>query len=185
MSTKISKPRASKRKMRHPEAATAAIRSKVEEKRQAYRSQEEQEKPAWALPSGWLIRLYEMNGQRHERKVPAGTSYLEALRAIAQFNPGLFKDILQFGVECYPADRTSYHVSAESHRIPNPSDLRDDELPRLLDNFHAREVLHVTYGSVLKENRFRAPFFETLQRYEEDYIEIVETHFDRHLALFG
>lgn len=115
----------------------------------------------------------------------AGTSYLEALRAIAQFNPGLFKDILQFGVECYPADRTSYHVSAESHRIPNPSDLRDDELPRLLDNFHAREVLHVTYGSVLKENRFRAPFFETLQRYEEDYIEIVETHFDRHLALFG
>ena len=115
----------------------------------------------------------------------AGTSYLEALRAIARFNPGLFRDILQFGVERYPADRASYHVSAESHRIPNPSDLRDEELPLLLDDFHAREVLHVTYGSVLNDDRFRDPFFETLQRYEEDYIEIVEAHFDRHLALFG
>lgn len=115
----------------------------------------------------------------------AGTSYLEALRAMARFNPGLFRDILQFGVERYPADRASYHVSAESHRIPNPSDLRDEELPLLLDDFHAREVLHVTYGSVLNDDRFRARFFETLQRYEEDYIEIVEAHFDRHLALFG
>jgi hypothetical protein len=115
----------------------------------------------------------------------AGTSYLEALRAIARFNPGLFRDILGFGIERYPADRASYHVSAECQRIPNPSGLREEQLPGLLDDFHAREVLHVTYGSVLHEDRFRTRFFETLRRYEEDYVQIVEAHFDRHLALFG
>ena len=115
----------------------------------------------------------------------AGTSYLEALRAIGRFNPGLFRDILRFGIERYSEDRAAYHVSAETQRIPNPSELRDEKLPDQLDDFHAREVLHVTYGSVLNDERFRAPFFATLRRHEEDYIRMVEAHFDRHLSLFG
>jgi len=54
----------------------------------------------------------------------------------------------------------------------------------LLENFHAREVLHVTYGSVLNEKRLRAPFFEALEEHEEEYAQVVEAHFDRHFSAF-
>jgi tagaturonate epimerase len=115
----------------------------------------------------------------------AGTSYLEALRAVAALDPALFRAILQFGVERYPTDRASYHVSAETDRVPDASRMRDGDLAGLLDDFHAREVLHVTFGSVINDRRFREPFFEALRRHEEEYTRTVEAHFDRHLRLFG
>jgi hypothetical protein len=114
----------------------------------------------------------------------AGTSYLEALRTIARCNPGLFRDILRFATGRYPVDRATYHVSAETSRIPDATRLHNGDLPRLLEDFDAREVLHVTYGSVLNHASLRAPFFETLRRHEEEYTQVVEAHFDRHLRPF-
>jgi hypothetical protein len=114
----------------------------------------------------------------------AGTSYLEALRTIAKCDPMLFKEIVLYAMGRYPIDRASYHVSADPSLIPDLRNLDQDDLPGLLENFHAREVLHVTYGSVLNESRFRASFFETLQEHEEEYARVVEAHFDRHLSLF-
>jgi hypothetical protein len=87
-------------------------------------------------------------------------------------------------VERYPTDRASYHVSAEIARMPDAAALSDAELPDVLEDFHTREVLHVTYGSVLNEARFRVRFFESLRRHEEEYTRIVEAHFDRHLSRF-
>jgi hypothetical protein len=114
----------------------------------------------------------------------AGTSYLEALRTIARCNPELFRDIVRFAIGRYPVDRATYHVSAETGRIPDVAELDDHDLPGLLEDFHAREVLHVTYGSVLNQDPLRAPFFETLRRNEEEYSQGVEAHFDRHLDPF-
>lgn len=88
-------------------------------------------------------------------------------------------------MERYPTDRASYYVSAEIARMPGAAALGDEELPGLLEDFHTREVLHVTYGSVLNEVRLRARFFESLRRYEDDYTRIVEAHFDRHLSCFN
>jgi len=115
----------------------------------------------------------------------AGTSYLEALRTIGRCYPRLFREIHRSAVERYPTDRASYHVSAEIACMPDAAALGDEELPGLLEDFHTREVLHVTYGSVLNEVRFRARFFEALRRHEEDYTRIVEAHFDRHLSLLA
>jgi len=114
----------------------------------------------------------------------AGTSYLEALRAIARCDPRLFREIHAFAVTRYPTDRASYHVSAEIAHMPHAANLSDEKLPDLLEDFHTREVLHVTYGSVLNEARFRPRFFESLRSHEEDYTRIVEAHFDRHLSRF-
>jgi len=114
----------------------------------------------------------------------AGTSYLEALRTIARCNPGLFRDIVRFATRRYPIDRATYHVSAETSRLPDMADLDDHDLPGLLDDFHVREVLHVTYGSVLNQDQVRAPFFDSLRANEEEYSRLVEAHFDRHLSSF-
>ena len=115
----------------------------------------------------------------------AGTSYLEALRAIGQVRPALFREIAAFASERYPIDRASYHVSAEVDRMPKVAALADDELTRLLDDFHAREILHVTFGSVLHHPDLREPFFNALREDEEVYYGMLETHFGRHFAPFG
>ena len=114
----------------------------------------------------------------------AGTSYLEALRAIAKLNPGLFREIASFAAACYPKDRASYHVSAEVSKMPNPASVPDDQLTTLLDSFDSREILHVTFGSVLNHAPFRAPFFAALRSDEEVYSEMLEKHFNRHLSPF-
>lgn len=114
----------------------------------------------------------------------AGTSYLEALRAIAKNNPVLFREIVDFALERYPTDRATYHVSAEVEKVPDAANLSDAELVSLLDDFHAREVLHVTFGSVLHHETFRQPFFDTLRANEETYAGYLEAHFNKHLAPF-
>lgn len=115
----------------------------------------------------------------------AGTSYLEALRAIAKLNPLLFREIVAFSLERYPTDRATYHVSAEVGKVPNVTQWPDGQLPALLDDFHGREVLHVTFGSVLNHTPFREPFFATLRENEETYYQMLEAHFDKHLRPFG
>jgi hypothetical protein len=115
----------------------------------------------------------------------AGTSYLEALRGIADLNPPLFREITAFAIEHYPADRATYHVSADLARLPAAANLPDNKLATLLDDFHAREVLHVTFGSVVNHAPFREPFFSTLRRNEEAYYQLLEKHFLKHVSPFG
>jgi hypothetical protein len=113
----------------------------------------------------------------------AGTSYLEALRAIAQVDPALFREILAFARERYETDRATYHVSAQLARVPAPSALSDADLPALLEQFDARQVLHVTFGSVL--DRFGDRLLATLHGHEKTCYTLLEHHFERHLSPFA
>jgi len=120
----------------------------------------------------------------------AGTSYLEALRAIAGIDPDLFRNILAFALDRYAEDRATYHVSADASRVPRPDQLPDDELASVLDQFDGRQVLHVTFGSVLTARdkaggyRFRDRLLEALESDEEAYYAALEAHFERHLEPF-
>jgi hypothetical protein len=110
----------------------------------------------------------------------AGTSYLEALRVLARLEPGLFRDILTFARQHYEADRATYHVSASLAKVPASADLSDGQLPDLLDQFDARQVLHVTFGSVL--DHFGVQLKAALRAHEDAYTETVRAHFVRHLT---
>jgi len=109
----------------------------------------------------------------------AGTSYLEALRALAELEPVLFRRILELGLECYATDRATYHVSAETERVEVPAG--DADLPALLEDFHAREVLHVTFGSAL--GRYGPELKAALARHAARYGVNLRRHFARHLDL--
>lgn len=123
--------------------------------------------------------IYKHTGQYVHLKT-AGTSWLEALRVIAIHNVPLFREILDFAIERYPIDRASYHVSAEVSRVPaNPPDA---ELPSLFENFDARQVLHVTFGSVLAD--YRKPIYDVLYAHADTYDAVIKKHFDRHIAPF-
>ncbi len=106
----------------------------------------------------------------------AGTSYLEALRALAVTEPKLFEKILALAVERYPADRATYHVSAELGKLPTGVGL-----PAFLDDFHAREVLHVTYGSALAQ--FGMEIKTGVQEHLDVYQANLIKHFRKHLDL--
>jgi len=120
----------------------------------------------------------------------AGTSYLEALRAVAATDPALFREILAFAEAGYATDKATYHVSADPRRFPDPDRLADDQLAGVLDTFDGRQLLHVTFGSVLTAHddsggyRFRDRLLEALSADEEGYYALLEAHIGRHLAPF-
>lgn len=120
----------------------------------------------------------------------AGTSYLEALRTIGALDPALFRRIYAFARERYETDRKTYHLSGEVSRAPAPESLSDADLPSLLDHFDAREILHVTFGSVLTAKKpdgaflFRNEFLALLHAHPDAYAANLEKHFVRHLKPF-
>ena len=121
----------------------------------------------------------------------AGTSYLEALRAIATSRPALFREILDFARLRYDTDKASYHVSASVAKVPSAEQLKDAQLPELLGQFDARQVLHCTFGSVLTLRDpagrlvFRDRLLEALRADEETHYRIVEAHLRKHLTPFA
>jgi hypothetical protein len=119
----------------------------------------------------------------------AGTSYLEALRTVALLAPDFFREIYTFAREHYENDRASYCVSAQLARAPLADAVTD--APGLLNQFDAREILHVTYGSVLTAvtptggPRSRDRLVELLRDHAEEYAANLEEHFLRHLKPFA
>lgn len=113
----------------------------------------------------------------------AGTSYLEALRAIAQVNAPLFRELLALAIERYPIDCASYHVSAEVTKIARPAMLTDAALPEILDQFDTREALHVTFGSALAQ--YGDDIRGTLIAHEAEHYAALEAHFIKHLTPFA
>jgi hypothetical protein len=112
----------------------------------------------------------------------AGTSYLEALRVIDAVDKTFFREILDFARSRYEADRATYYLSGQLEKVPPAASLSDDELPGLFEQFDARQVLHVTFGSVLDVygDRLRAILNANMGLYEQ----YLQTHFKRHLEPF-
>jgi len=112
----------------------------------------------------------------------AGTSYLEALRLAAQLDPALFRAALETARTHFAYDRKTYFLDAQLERVPAAADLSDDALPGLLDQFDARQVIHVTFGSILSAHG--AALDQLLDAHAAAYQELLVQHFGRHLGPF-
>lgn len=124
----------------------------------------------------------------HEKT--AGTWYLEALRVAARRQPGLFREILDFARQKFPTDRASYHVARSLEFLPEISALSNAELEGILDLDQGRQMLHVTFGSVLTQKHgsefvFRERLYDLWRCEEELHLEIVEAHSLRHMKALG
>jgi hypothetical protein len=138
--------------------------------------------------------IYEI-AARHTRGLvhlkTAGTSYLEALRTVAQVSPELFRSVYAFSRGRYDEDRASYHVSAALDRAPAPGSVSDEALGGLLDQFDVRQILHVTFGSVLTTRGsdgtllFADAIMSLLRSHPEVHAACLERHFIRHLRPFA
>jgi tagaturonate epimerase len=112
----------------------------------------------------------------------AGTSYLEALRVIALEDPDFFRTILDFSRSHFETDRKSYYLSCDAGKVSAAETYTDEELPDLLNQFDSRQVLHVTFGSVLDHYGDRIKQF--IRDHEDEYIAVLVSHFGRHLEPF-
>jgi hypothetical protein len=131
-------------------------------------------------------------GQFHVKT--AGTSYLEALRAVARHDQGLFRKIVDFSRGRYDTDKATYHVSATLDKVPPPSDVKDakkleqiylemwpDVKPGKGFTEPGRQILHCTFGSVLTDAGMKKQVMQILKEHRSTYDEILADHFGKHL----
>ena len=118
----------------------------------------------------------------------AGTSYLEALRTIAEVNPELFREILIYSMNRFNEDKKTYHISAKIKNITPYISLEDNQLPTLLNDNDTRQVLHVAYGSILSGNSedksFKKQLMRSLEENEHLHEKNLVYHFNKHLNPF-
>lgn len=121
----------------------------------------------------------------------AGTSYLEALRVVARTAPKSFAEIAAYCRGRFDTDRKSYHISTTSAEIAALPAFTGKEEALYLDERVGRQLLHVTFGSVLVIGRdetgrlFKETILELLHRHANLHREFLDRHFTKHLQLLN
>ena len=100
----------------------------------------------------------------------SGTNWLEAMRLVAMEKPALYRNIHKYALTVFEQARAYYHVSANPAAIPDVDTLRDDELPTLFDMTDSRQLIHITYGFILRHPIFR-PELDALWTKEHHWYE--------------
>ena len=113
----------------------------------------------------------------------AGTSYLEALRVVVRHDESLLRHIIDFSRERFESDRATYHISARLDRVAPPADIDDmRQLETLyLNEDDGRQILHVTFGSVLTDAQFGPAIHQLLAAEPQTHREVLAEHFAKHL----
>jgi hypothetical protein len=122
----------------------------------------------------------------------AGTSYLEALRVVARVNGDLFAQIVAYSRGRFDTDKATYHISATLADVAAGAGLSSADLERVyLDEDGGRQILHVTFGSVLtlgvdsRGRTFKEGILEVLQTHPSLHSEVLEGHLGKHLRLLS
>jgi len=121
----------------------------------------------------------------------AGTSWLEEAKVIAMKDPALYREIHRFALENFKKDRASYNLTTDLSRIPDLDKISDGELASLFKQNDSRQLIHITYGSILmaKDNVgkyiFKDRIYKILFDYEEDHYRELSNHIRRHLELLS
>jgi hypothetical protein len=121
----------------------------------------------------------------------AGTSWLEEVKVVAMKDPDLYREIHRFALENFEKDRASYNLTTDLSRIPDIDTIADDELVNLFKQNDSRQLIHITYGSILRarDNKgkyiFKDRIYKILFEYEEDHYRELSNHIRRHLKLLN
>lgn len=127
----------------------------------------------------------------------SGTSYLVALQAVAAVDEDLMRRVWRVALEAYATARASYHVSAAPPDLGAPEARSTRDLALLFEEPDAREILHVTYGTILDDERTSgtevaatdATLGNELRRaiweHREAYWARLAEHIGRHLRPFA
>jgi hypothetical protein len=115
----------------------------------------------------------------------SGTSWLESLRTIAERAPDLYRRIHERAFDHFPTASTYYHITANLDAIPKLDGTPDSDLPACLDHPDCRQLLHISYGGLLRDPSLRGDYYATLHAHESVYAANLAGHLGRHVANLG
>lgn len=118
----------------------------------------------------------------------AGTNWLEAMRVVAECDPGLYREVHKFALSAFGEAKKYYHVTTDLSKIPDVDALSDSELPGLFEQNDPRQLIHITYGLILNaeengEPLFRNRLYKLWRDNEEVYVRRLDRHISKHLEL--
>ena len=131
----------------------------------------------------------ETHGKFHVKT--AGTNWLEAIEVISEKEPAVYREIHAHALERFSDATALYHVTTNLANIPSLHDVEDSKLPDYLKNNDARQLLHITYGYILRDQDeqgnflLRERFFDALDDHMEDYTKHLDEHISKHLSLLN
>ena len=112
----------------------------------------------------------------------SGTSWLKALETVVVTYPDLFRKIYNLSIEELPENRKAYQISLDANSLPDDLEYIPDK--KLLDLMKAdsiRQLLHISYGSILRD--LREELYRVLFRYQDDHFQRVEKNIENHLEV--
>jgi len=109
----------------------------------------------------------------------SGTSWLEAIKVIALKNPSLYRKLHNLALKEFSYNKKFYDISSDLGQIPKLDKIPDKKLYNLLFNSNVRQMMHISYGSLL--SAFRKEIYKTLFKFEEEFYEFVIKHLQKHL----
>jgi len=122
----------------------------------------------------------------------AGTSYLEALRAVCRVDKKLFGEIAAYCAGRFAEDKASYHISATDAGVAALAKTDAADFERVyLDESCGRQLLHVTFGSTLTLGQtaagrpFKEAILEILEGHSALHAELLLAHLGKHLRLLN
>ena len=115
----------------------------------------------------------------------AGTNWLQALLVIAQTEPVFFRKIYDTALKVFPDARKYYHITPDLDNLPDLAALMDSQLPVVFENIDARQVLHVTYGEMLRDPDLKSQIYDVLHQHIEEYWDSLVEHIGKHLVHLG
>ncbi|NLA98415.1 MAG: hypothetical protein GX836_09505, partial [Spirochaetales bacterium] len=106
-------------------------------------------------------------------------------------DPSLYRRMHEHALKRFPDAKKFYHVTTRLDRISALQEVEDSELWRYLEDDNARQLLHITYGYLLRDENYTGAkllgddLFGLLAREEELYQTLLAKHIGKHLSLLG
>ena len=114
----------------------------------------------------------------------SGTSWIEAVKLIAESDFDFFLEILNLAVGNFQENSSSYEICANPELI-NFKKIKKENIKEVFNDENLRQIIHISYGSVLSETHFRDRFYKILNENEERYRELLDEHLKEHLKLLS
>ena len=118
----------------------------------------------------------------------SGTSWIEAIHAIAEINRPFFYTILQRAIDDFAENAASYEISANPQQV-DLKQLEDKTTEEIFNDADIRQIIHISYGSIISGKdsmghyEFKEKLFEMLSKNERLYNNLLEKHLGKHLGL--
>jgi len=134
------------------------------------------------------LSVYPVVGRETKHRLhlkTAGTSWLEAIRTIASHDPDLYRVMHERAFLYFPEASKSYVIKADLNKVQPLDERADARLPDYLNDDNCRQLLHISYGGLLRDPEVRDRLFSTLHAHEVEHVDTVTHHMERHLDALG